>query len=662
MQVMAERFPLLFSSFPLGRRTAKNRIVITAHYPSFDSGGIISDRTIEYWTRKAKGGAGTIICHGSGLIDPQGGVVEGRISLWDPRNEPQLARMADEAHEHGALLISQSTHRGRSAGHRVLGYSDPPQAAPSEVPTLIGEYPRVLTKDEIRGLIASWADCARRLDRCGFDGIEVTSLGDMLLQQFWSPVANRRTDEYGGDFDGRLRFSVELLTAIREAVSDDFVISLRMSGDLSHHSADLSPDDLLDIAKRLDSLKAIDLFNITGGSQSRFDTVPPDTRERGLYLPLGRRFKEHLSAPVVVAGRIFDVDQAEQALADGDCDLVAMVRATIADPDLPKKAQAGELDLIRPCIGIVDSCIGRTHQNVGGSDFPIRCAVNSSVGYAPNDVAPPAEQARNVVVVGGGPGGMEAARVAATRGHTVTLYEAEDRLGGQILAATKSPYRPHLGRHVAWLERELKRLDVDVRLECRYDTTTDHDGADAIIVAAGATTILPEQVDPSTAGFRLGTDIDVLEDRIDIEPGTSVVIYDREARIRGGMLATIAGERGASVTLVTPWKAPLDDLDGVQQPFFLRRLARDGTRVLVNKDLVGTNGDSLILYDVWAETEERVTPDLAIFIGFRSARRELTEELANGSADLGIHAIGDCVAPRRYRDAVREGAQIANAL
>src|SRR5207245_2374184 len=159
-----------------------------------------------------------------------------------------------------------------------------------------------------------------------------------------------------------------------------------------------------------------------------------------------------------------------------------------------------------------------------------------------------------------------------------------------VLIAAKAPYRPHLDRHVAWLEQELDRLGVDVRLRTRFDAAADLNGVDAIVIAAGATTLLPEQIDPARAAFRIGTDLDVLEGRLVIEAGSSVLVYDREARIRGGLMTVVAAERGASVTLATPWKAPLDDLDGVQQPFFFRRIARDGTRVLVNKDLVGATG------------------------------------------------------------------------
>lgn len=205
-------------------------------------------------TSQSRGGSGVIVCHGSGLIDPKGGAVEGRISLWDARNEGAQAQIADRAHEHGAWLISQSVHRGRSAGHRILGFNDRPQVAPSDVPALVGEYPRVLTKRDIRELIASWVDLAARLERCEFDGIQVTTFGDQLIQQFWSPETNRRTDEYGGDPTNRMRFSTELVSAIREAVSSEFLISIRMSGDFVDAGAALRPD-LLDIVRRLDALE-----------------------------------------------------------------------------------------------------------------------------------------------------------------------------------------------------------------------------------------------------------------------------------------------------------------------------------------------------------------------------------------------------------------------
>ncbi|MQA01893.1 MAG: FAD-binding protein [Streptosporangiales bacterium] len=236
-------------------------------------------------------------------------------------------------------------------------------------------------------------------------------------------MVNRRDDVYGSDFAGRMRFGTEVVRAVRAAVPSDFLVGLRMTGDPLTDDIGLGPDDMLEIARYLDGLGAIDLFDISGGTgatlETQAGTVPPDTFDRGCYLPLARAVKDVVSVPVLCAGRILDAEQAEQALAAGDCDLVAMTRAHMADPDIVTKLTAGELDRVRPCIAINDGCIGRSYQRL-----TVKCAVNPVLGHDELDRPERATTPRRVVVVGGGPAGMEAARVAASRGHQVSLLEA----------------------------------------------------------------------------------------------------------------------------------------------------------------------------------------------------------------------------------------------
>lgn len=657
---MGNAFPTLFSPYQLGTVTLRNRFVVTAHATSFEKGGLLDDNNVSYWVRKAEGGAGLVITNGAALVHAPMGVFEGRVSLWDPRNESHLTQIADGAHHYGTRILSQATHRGRAHGHKILGFSDTPMEAPSAVPQPNGEYPRVLKTAEIGGIVQSFVDSALRLQRCGMDGMEILSLGDHLMQQFWSLATNHRDDQYGGSFENRMRFTLDTLRAVREATGPDFLLGFRMAADPLDGHIGLTTEDLQTVAQRIDAENVISYFNVSAGT-SRYDTVAPDTQPRSTFLHYAATFKKLVTAPVLYAGRILDVEDAERAVASGDVDLVAMTRMAIADPDLPKKAEAGQLDRIRPCIALVDACIGRTHQNVGGSDFPIRCGVNPSVGFPELEPREPAAQSKSVVVIGGGPAGLEAARVAALRGHRVTLFEAGSRLGGQVNIASQSPYRPHLRRQVTWMESELPILGVDVRTGTRFDLSLlEGVTPDAFIVATGSMSALPENI--NTDHLTCGTDIDVYANRISFKPGMHVAIWDREARIRGGTMATMALEAGSTVTLATSWRAAMDDLDAVQTPFYYRKLASGNADIRVFRDLRGTRPGEMVLWDEWAEREETVKADLALFIGYRSSENSVEQTLLDAGITAEIHVIGDSLAPRRYRNATRDGAVVAMGL
>jgi 2,4-dienoyl-CoA reductase-like NADH-dependent reductase (Old Yellow Enzyme family) len=654
------QFRHLFEPIRIGAHIIRNRIVSTAHATGFDQDGLLTERYVRYHERKAAGGAGLVMTFGSASVYEGSSAPYGSVRLWDPANEPLLRDLARRVHGHGAKIMSQATHMGRRGNSLQSGRA---LQAPSAVPEPVHrEIPHVLRTAEIEAIVRAFAAAAALLEACGWDGIEVTSFGGHLIEQFWSPAINTRTDRYGGDLEGRMRFSVEVVQAVAAAVSRRFVVGFRMTGDPRTAATGMTPGDMLEIAARLDALGRIDLFNISGGTgatlESQAATVPPDSFARGCYNSLARAMKERLSVPVLVAGRILDPEQAEAALAAGECDLVAMTRAIIADPDLPKRAQAGETGRIRPCIAINEGCIGRLY---GG--LPILCAVNP--GIANQDLAAPAPLARprRVVVVGGGPAGMEAARMAAERGHQVLLLEREERLGGQALAAARMPDRPHYGRHVDWLEREIRRLGVEVRLGANAGMAQvlEH-GPEAVIVATGAESVVPPEV--AGAAVPCGTDVELLEERIRIKPGMRVVVYDLDGQARGGGAALVAAMAGAgSVELITPLLVACEELDPTQKPHMYRKLARHAVRCTPNQLLVGVRGGTILLRDAWSDAERLLDDaDLVIFTGYRDASSGLGDALLDGYPGLEVRLVGDCLAPRRLHDAVAEGARAGNTV
>ena len=283
----ARDFRFLFSPIKVGDREVKNRIVSTAHATGFDQGGRLSERHLRYHERKAAGGAGLVMTFGSASVYKESSAAYGSVSLWNPENEPFLRDLAERVHAHEALIMSQATHMGRRGDSALSGR---PLQAPSAVPEGVHrEIPHVLRTNEIESIVAAFAEAAARLERCGWDGMEVTSFGGHLIEQFWSPTINKRTDRYGGNLTGRMRFSIEVIQAVAESVSDRFILGFRLTGDPLTDVIGFDRDDMLEIATRLDELGRIDLFNVSGGTgatyASQAATVPGDTFARGCYNP-----------------------------------------------------------------------------------------------------------------------------------------------------------------------------------------------------------------------------------------------------------------------------------------------------------------------------------------------------------------------------------------
>lgn len=645
-----------FAPLRVGSRTVKNRIVSTAHATGYGRDGVITEDYLEYHARKAAGGLGLTMTFGSASVHRNSAASYGSISLWDPRNEQMLRRLAERVHEHDVLVMSQASHLGRRGTSHASGI---PLGAPSDVPEPVHrEIPHVLTEVEIADIVAAFADAARRLARCGWDGIEVTSFGGHLIEQFWSPLLNRRDDRYGGSFDNRMRFAEEVVHAVADHVPDDFLLGIRLSGDPGRDVVGLGPEDMCAIAARLDALGRVDVINVSGSTgatlESQAGTIPPDSYPTPVYNHLARRIRETVSVPVLAAGRNLDLDVAEQAIARGDADLIAMTRALIADPDLPRHGQHGQPERARPCIAINDACIGRLYTGLS-----IRCAVNPAVGYPHLADHAAAATARTVVVVGAGPAGLEAARVAATRGHRVVLLEARDVVGGQIATARRDPRRPHLGRHIDWLAAELPRLEVDLRLGVDATAGTVYDLApDAVIVATGATSVVPDEVADVSAPAV--TDEDLLRDLTGPVAGKRVLVYDREGQIRGGYAALRAAALGAArVELATPLQSVCAELDPTQLPGMRRALARHRVHCSPDQELLPSQSGCPVLRDVWSGATRRPPADLTVFVGFRRARSYLGHAVPKTLPGVDVRCIGDCLAPRRLYDATREGAATA---
>ena len=475
---------------------------------------------------------------GSSSIHPTSVNDWGEVNNWDDSIIPQFRQMSEAIHRHGALCLSQISHRGRR-GHSW--YSGVPLWAPSDTrEERHREWPHVMTKREIREVIDAWAAAAVRLRKGGYDGCDVPFYGGHLLENFLSPLTNKRTDEYGGSLENRCRLIGEVLRAVRDAVGPEFIIGVRHSGD-HFVPGGMSREELLEVARLVDGLGIADYWMVSGSNPETLKyeamVTPSLYHPKGLFNDLAALTRSVVKVPVIVAGRVMTVEQAEAALAAGVCDLVGMTRALIADPELPRKTSEGRVDDIRVCVGASEGCIGRLRQGKA-----IGCVQNPMIGReAELGVIRPAERPKRVVVVGGGAAGLEAARVAAIRGHRVTLFEADRVLGGQILAAAKAPKREDYAKIADWLGRQVEKAGVDVKLGVR--ATADAVLAlkpDAVVVATGATARIPDL--PGVDLPHVTTTVEALLGRV--TPGRRVVVVDEDGHYAAPTTADLLAGQG----------------------------------------------------------------------------------------------------------------------
>jgi len=641
--------PHLYSPLELRGTMLRNRIVSTPHATGWGRDGLIDPREVAYHVRKAAGGAGLVMTFGSASVDPTTAASYGSISLWDERNEPALRALAEGVHGHGARCISQMTHMGRRGTSTLTGI---PLRAPSDLPEGVHlEVPVPLAASEIPEILQRFAEAAARLERCGWDGCEVTSFGGHLIEQFFDPAINTRTDAYGGSLENRTRFGREVLEAVRAAVSPGFVVGFRMAVDQCL-TGGLGPDELIEVARSLAATGAIDLFSVSGGTgATRLSTayfVPGDELPEGVFNERARRFREAVGIPVLVAGRNVEPAMADACVASG-VDLVAMTRAIIADPDLPAKARAGRAP--RPCIGLNEGCIGRLY-----TDRPMWCSVNPGIRDPELAELVPAAAPGRIVVVGGGVAGLEAARAAALRGHDVVLLERRTQLGGRARLAGARRGRERWARYIDWLRDEAQAAGAELRTGAAaavQDVLAE--APDAVVLATGS------ELRPSAAppGPVPAIDVDaLLEEGAPAAASRSALVLDDE----GGFLAPTAAERlvaeGFTVEIATTHPVVGAEIDPTQQPFVFRRLALAGVAMTPHLSGVASDAGGVTLRNIYTERDERREGvGLVVMAGHRRAVAGLRDELAAQRPGLPVVVAGDALAPRTLLDAVSDGAR-----
>ena len=659
------RFTHLFTPARLRGHTLRCRIVFGAHTANMAEGGLPGERHFGYYRERARGGAGMIVVEPT-PPHPTAVLTRGNF-LADDAVIPHFRRITDECHSFGAVMCHQIYHVG---AHGDQDNSWAPYWSPSGQVSHHDPWgSHAMSEPEIRELIAAFIDQAVRDRKGGFDGVDLFAGYSCLIDQFWSPLANRRDDAWGGSLENRLRFVTEIADGIRKACGPDFIVGMTVSG-AEPYPGGLTMADKQEIFAWLDERGLADYFSCgTGSYLNRFTAIVPGFHYE---TPLGtqdaaaiKRVVRH--ALVTAESRIKTPARADAAIASGACDLVSIVRGQIADAHLANKAREGRADDIRPCISCNQLCIGRRMR-----DYHISCLVNPSAGRESEwdgDSAPPAAKPRHVLVVGGGPAGLEAARVAAGRGHRVTLVEKADALGGQFRLAAAQPERGEIDELLGWYRGQLEKLQVRVVLgtEMSADDVRDF-GADAVVLATGSRPTrtgfqraLPH-VDalPGAGQENVCTVHDVLEGSV--RPGERVLLLDD---INGwwpasGTALHLAG-MGHRVSVVTASEKAAEALDlSHLGPSTRERFAKAGVTVVCACALTRWAGNTATIVNLYTgETETRAFDSLVL-----ATTNTVDDALARALADdaIEVHVIGDTVAARTAAMAFFEGRSLGMAL
>lgn len=653
--------------------TLKNRVMSTSHASGMDDANMPDLRYQRYHEEKAKGGLALTMFGGSSNIAPDSPSVFRQLNVGTDRIIPYFQEFSDRIHQHGAALMCQITHMGRRGDAQEENWL--PTIAPSPVrEDLHRNFPREMDQYDIDRVVKAFGQAARRCKEGGLDGLE-TLAGAHLIGQFFSPMTNQRSDGYGGSIENRARFTLMVQEEIRRQVGDDFVLGLRMT--LDEGEGGLRFDEALQIGEILKREGAVDFINCNVG---RMDTelslaeenMPGMSRPLAPYLDLVGQFRREVGVPVFHAARVTDVANARHAIRDGLLDMVSMTRAHIADPQIVNKIMRGEEERIRPCIGASHCIYKKPH-----------CIHNPASGretLLPMEVSPSDAPGKKVVVVGGGPAGMEAARVAAERGHKVVLFEAAARLGGQIQLSAKANWRKDLISIVDWREAELETLGVDVRCNIYAEAAEVlAEKPDHVFVATGG---MPAE--QSFPGAHLAVSSwDILSG--DVSAAQEILICDHTGRHEAVSTADHLSANKCRVTLATIDAHSAMEMGYPDRMIFHKRLAAQGVNTLPYQKLsvLKKEGNRLVatLTHQLTRQVQEIAADQVVLESGTDPLAEVFFELREHSANNGItdvdamakwsaqppvsaegfylHRLGDAVTSRSIHAALLEAYRLA---
>ena len=652
---MGHTFQFLFSPIRLGNVEVPNRICFSAHTTNFAIKGLIHERHIAYYEERAKGGCGLIIL-GELSLHPTDRSYEQMIEAYDKKVVQGYRELTSAVHKHQTKIFAQLNHGGFQCDGCI---SRQPVLGPSPISDIeFGEVAKVMEPEDIAEIIESFAKAATYVKEGGFDGIEISIGHRSLLRQFLSPLSNYRQDEYGGSLENRMRFTQHIIDSVRKAVGKNYPIGIRLCADEMFYGA-ITLDDAKEMAKRFKATGEIDFINVSVGTYYNLQLVRGSMHfPLGFTLHLSQGIKEAVSIPVFANNRINTPQLAEEIISSGKADMVGLVRALVCDPIFPQKAKEGRPEEIFICVSDNQGCIGRVNQAK-----TLACIQNPSVGFekkTEKELVRPVQKKKNVMVIGGGPAGMEAARVAAMRGHQVTLYEKETGLGGQINIAKKGAGRENIDLIVTNLMAQLKKWAV--RIEMGIEVTDEFlmkNHPDVAIVATGS---LPKEK-PFPGRYSSSQVLNVWQVlREEAAIGNRVLLIDGDGHHKATSTAEFLADHGKKVDIITDALfvgielGPIGDLYNSRQ-----RLLQKGVTFTSDMRVQEINGTTVKAVNIYSnEVIVYEDYDTVVVVLANRPNQDLYLRLKGKIKEL--FRIGDCVAPRKIDMAIWEGNKVGRMI
>jgi len=629
----------LFSPIEIGRVRISNRLVVPAMVMNYcHRDGTATEKYVAYHEAKARGGWGLIITEDY-AVDPKGKGFSNVPGLWNDTQVESHSKLARRIHDLGGKIFAQIYHAGRQTSRALIG--DQP-VAPSPIPCpRLQEIPHALRANEIREIVEEFGDCALRARKAGFDGIEIHGAHGYLIAQFMSPYSNKRIDDYGGNLLNRMRFPLEIVSNVRSKAGSDFPVLFRISGD-EMVPGGRTIEDTKTMAAMLEEA-GVDALHISAGVYgSAYAITPPAAIRHGWIVHFAEEVKKVVDIPVITVGRINDPFLAETIIAGKKADLVAMGRASLADPELPKKAAAGRFADINYCIGCLQGCIGMISRSL-----PATCLVNPTLGKEKELRTKPADLKKKVFIAGAGPAGMEAAMVAAKRGHEVHLFEKADRLGGQFYTASIPPSKGEIAGFIVWQRKQLEENHVSVHLNTKLtEEIVNEQKPDIVVLATGSAPVSPNL--PGVKRANVVTAHEVLEGKTDV--GRRVAV------IGGGMVgsetANHLANHGKEVSIIEMLPEIATDVNARSKPFLLKDLTEHSVRLYLNSTVKEVLADGLRIEKEGREEEIGPFDTVILAVGLEPCN-ELRSKLEGKVSRL--ITIGDAVSPRKALEAIAEG-------
>ncbi|WP_193185548.1 NADH:flavin oxidoreductase [Nisaea sediminum] len=674
----------LLQPYQLKHLTLRNRLMSTSHEPAYSEDGMPTDRYRLYHLEKAKGGIALTMTAGSAVVSEDSPAAFGNLYAYKDEIVPHLKRLADDCHEYGTAVMIQLTHLGRRTNWNKADWL--PVLAPSPVREPAHRaFPKEAEDWDLDRIAADYAAAVERMQAAGLDGIELECYGH-LLDGFWSPATNFRSDEHGGSLDNRLRFTRRVLDSIRERVGPDFIVGLRLVADEQWEKG-LSREEGIEICRRLVGTGQIDFLNVIRGhidtDAALSGVIPIQGMASAPHLDFAGEVRAETKFPVFHAARIQDVATARHAVAEGKLDMVGMTRAHIADPHIALKLSQGREQDIRPCVGAT-YCLDRIYEG-----HEALCIHNAATGREltmPQVISPAEGPRKRIIVVGAGPAGLEAARVAGARGHAVTVFEAGPEAGGQVRLAAQSKRRSELIGIVDWRLEQLAAAGVEIRYN-HYAEATDvtAEDPDIVFVATGG---LPNPEILETGNELVHSTWDILSG--EVSPTGRVLVYDDNGGHPAMQAAEMLIDKGAEVEIVTPERFFAPEIGGLNHVPYAGALHRSASRITINTRLTGVTRNGNVLTatlgsDYDRRTEEREVDHVVVehgtlpldelYFGLKPTSRNLgavdykalirsTDAFParNPEGRFFLARIGDAVASRNIHAAIYDGLRFAKDL